>query len=116
MFFQAQSEYSKFYHAIVSAHIYVDEKGVKDIEILDFVESEDEGLEIFEDIDYTLLELVDIGGKEQHYFMAHVKARYHTYNDYFDGVQGDVESEVTELKSIRDFSELELEDIQTLNG
>lgn len=108
MFAQSKVEDSKSYHAIVSAHIFTDENGNKDIEILDFAEDDDEGTEIFCDKDHMLLDYIDIGEKEQYFFMAHIRAWFHSYYDYFDGYQAEVESEITELKSISDFAQLKL--------
>lgn len=105
---QSKPKDSKCFNAIVSAHIFIDEDGRKDIEILDFVQDDDEFTDIFCDKDHMLLEEIDIGDKNEHYFMAHIRAWFHTYYDYFDGQQADVESVITELKSIEDFTNLKL--------
>jgi hypothetical protein len=108
MFGQSEVKDSESFHAIVSAHIYIDENGKKDIEIFDFIHDDDKGTDIFCDIEYTLLDFIDIGDKEEHFFMAHVRSWFHSYYDYFDGYQAEVEAEVQELKSIKDFAELKL--------
>lgn len=108
LFGQSNVKNSEAFHAIVSAHMYRDDNGKIDIEILDFIHNDDEGSEIFCDIEYTLRDYLDFEDKEEHYFMAHVKSWFHTYYDYYDGYQCEVESEVSELKNISDFAKLEL--------
>lgn len=108
MFGQSKLKDSKPFHAIVSAYMFKDDDGDTCIELLDFIHNDAEGTEIFCDIEYTLKDYLDFGGKEESYFMAHVKSWFYSYYDYFDGYQSEVESEVTELKSIDDFTKLEL--------
>lgn len=106
MFGQSKPKNSDCYNAIVSAHIFIDEKERKSIEILDIVQSDDEFTDIFCDIEDMLIEEVEIGEKEQHFFMAHIRAWFHSYYDYHDGHQAEVESDITELKNIADFANL----------
>ena len=108
MFGQQLPKISEPFHAIVSAHMYRDDNGSIDIEILDFVHNDDKGSEIFCDIEYTLRDNIDFGDKEEHFFMAYVKGWFYTYHDYFDGTQCEAEFEVKELKTINDFAELNL--------
>lgn len=110
MFANTKPKDSESYHTIVSAHIYLDENGQKDIEIFNIVDSDDEHTDVFEDIDGTLLETieVDFSESESYFFMAHVRSWFHTYEDYFDGTQCEVESEVKELKDMNDFKVINL--------
>lgn len=111
--FDETTKKSEVYQAIVSAQIYVDEDGKKDIEIFNYVHDDFEGVGIFEDIEYQLLEEIDLAENEQYFFVAQVKSWFDTYHDYFAGPQGDVESEVKELNSIEDYINIERERIGT---
>lgn len=103
---QSSPKDSKIYHSIVSAYLFLDENGNIDIEEIDSVTDDDESSEIFCDKERMLLDFIDIGDKEVHYFMAHIKAWFHTYYDYLDGYQCEIEYEVNELKSIDDFKKI----------
>jgi hypothetical protein len=109
LFGQSEFKNSEPFHAIVSAYIFKDEKGNTEIEIFDFIHNDDNGSEIFCDIEYILRDYLEFGDKEEHYFMAHVKSWFHTYHDYFDGYQCEVESEVSELKTINDFAKIKFD-------
>jgi len=103
LFGQSDVKNSETFHAIVSAHMFRDDYGKINIEILDFIRNDDDS-EIFCDIEYTLRDYLDFGNKEEYYFLAHVKSWFNSYHDYYDGYQCEVESEVIELKSIISFA------------
>lgn len=87
------------YKAIVSAHIYLDDNGKKDIEVLSQVDNDDS--EMFEGINDSLLENIDIGDSDDYYFMAIVEAET-VRSVGFDYVEYDVEHTVREIKNIDD--------------
>lgn len=108
MFGQSKVKNSEPFHAVVSAHMFVDEKGAIDVEVLDFIHDDYDQSDIFCDIEYTLRDYIDFGDKKEHFFMAYVKGWFHSYYDYFDGFQCEAEFEVTELKTINDFKNINL--------
>lgn len=87
--------------ALVSAHIWVNENGNKEIELLDFVHNDHNGTDIFSEIDSILLEEINTGDKKDHFFMAIVNSEFVRY-DYWEGEEWDVESEVIEIKKLDD--------------
>lgn len=89
------------YKAIISAHIYLDEKGNKDIETLSFIHNDKEYTGVFDDIDHALMEEIDIGDSEDYYFMAIVESEFVEHRNW-EGSEWDVEQEVTEINSIED--------------
>lgn len=105
---QPKPKDSKCFNAIVSAHLFIDEHGKEAIEILDFVQDDDESTDIFCDKEDMLLTSISLGEYEERFFMAHIRAWFHTYYDYYDGPQGEVESVVTELKTMDAFANLKL--------
>lgn len=89
------------YKAIVSAHIYLDDEGKKDIEILSQIDNDD--CEMFEGIRHSLLDMIEIGDSEDYYFMAIVQAETVVHRG-FDYTEYDVEHYVKEIKSIEDIN------------
>jgi hypothetical protein len=89
------------YKAIVSGHIWVDDDGKKDIEILTQVDNDDKPTDIFCDIDHALIDNIDIGNSDDYYFMAIVKSEFVKY-DYLEGLEWDAEHEVIEIKTVDD--------------
>lgn len=89
--------------AIVSAHIYIDEKYGKDIEILDQVDNDENGTDAFCDITNALLDIIDIGDSKDYYFMAIVEAEFVVHQG-FDYTEYDTEYYVKEIKSIDDIN------------
>lgn len=87
--------------AIVSAHIYLDDKGQKDIEILSQVDNDEKGTGIFDDINHDLLVEIDIGDSEDYYFMAIVQSEFVKYENW-EVTEYSVEHNITEIKSICD--------------
>lgn len=91
------------YKAIVSAHIYLDEKGKKEFEPLDIVHNDDKYTGVFDDIDHALLEQIkpDFSSTDDYYFMAIVESEFVELRNW-EGSEWDVEHEVTEIKKIED--------------
>ena len=89
------------YKAIVSAHIYLDEKGEKDIEILSQVHNDHEYTGIFDDIDHVLLEQIEPQTSDDYYFIAAVNSEF-VEHKYWEGSEWDVEHQVIEIKSTED--------------
>lgn len=87
------------YKALVSAHIYLDDNGKKEIEILDQIDNDDS--EMFEGIQCSLLDNIDIGDSADYYFMAIVTAEIVVHRG-FDYTEHDVEHYVKEIKTIED--------------
>lgn len=87
--------------AIVSGHIWIDEKEEKDIEILNQVDDDFEVTEIFCDIDLALLDNIKTGDSKDYYFIALVKSQFVEYK-YWEGSEWEAEHEVIEIKSIDD--------------
>lgn len=108
MFGPTKPANSSCFNTIVSAHLYLNEHGKKEVEILSMVADDDEGTDIFCDKEDMLCDAIDIGDTDDYYFMAHIRAWFHTYNDYFDGPQADVEFVVTELATMENFTNLTL--------
>ncbi|GIN74012.1 hypothetical protein J14TS2_44870 [Bacillus sp. J14TS2] len=91
---------SKF-KAIVSAHIWLDDDGHKDIEILTQVDNDDDIGDIFCDIDHALLDNIDVGDSTDYYFMAIVESEF-VRTETLEGVEYDVEHSVSEINSVTD--------------
>lgn len=91
------------YKMIVSAHLYLDEKGNKDIEILDSVHNDDNYTGVFDDVDHAMLEQieVDLKSTDDYYFMAIIESEF-VESRSWEGSEWDVEHEVTEIKKIED--------------
>ena len=91
--------------AIVSAHIYLDEDGDKDIEILTQVDNDNRTTDIFDDISHALLDQIEPKFDESgsYFFIAVVKSEF-IRTEYFEGVEYDVEHDVTEINSLADFN------------
>lgn len=89
------------YKAIVSAHIWLDNEGDKEIEILTQVHNDCRGTGIFDDIDHALLEQIDIGESNDYYFLATVESGF-IKTETFEGIEYDVDHYVTEIKAIED--------------
>ncbi|MFJ5713132.1 hypothetical protein [Neobacillus sp. NPDC093127] len=106
MFGQSEVKNSEPFYAIVSAHMFRDDNKNAEIEILDIVHTDYDHSEIFCDIEYMVRDALDFGDKEEHFFMASVKAWFHSYHDYFDGYQCEVESVITEIKSIDELKKI----------
>lgn len=89
--------------AIVSAHIFLNKIGLKDVEILSCVDDDNGSSKIFDDIENFLLDGMEIELNEtvDYYFMAIVKAEVVVEN-WYEGPEYDVEVDVTEIKSISD--------------
>lgn len=89
--------------AIVSAHIWINDSGRKEIEILSQVDNDDNYKDIFDDIDHALLEQIEPNFKQSksYFFMAIVQSKFVKWQT-IDGDEWDVEHEVTEINSIDD--------------
>jgi hypothetical protein len=95
------------YKAIVSAHIYLDDEGDKDIEILSQVHNDEKYTGIFDDVDHALLDQIEVDFEKDfpqcetksYFFMAIVESEF-IKQDYYDGAEYDVEHTVTEIKSV----------------
>jgi len=90
------------FKAIVSGHIYLDEKGEKDIEILTQVDNDHKGTEIFCDLDHTLIDNIKTGKSEDYYFLAIIESEFERTNT-FEGIEYDVNHCVKEIKEVSDF-------------
>ncbi len=90
------------YIAIVSGHIYLDEDGDKDIEILTQVDNDDKCTEIFCDIDHALLDSIEIGDSEDYYFIAVIESEFEQ-TETWEGTEYDVNHYVKEIKTVNDF-------------
>ena len=91
------------YKAIVSGHIWIDEDGDKEIEIFTKITNDEQGTDIFCDIDHALLEDIETGDDEDYYFMAVIEAEFERTTT-FDGTEYDVNLFVKEIKSISDLN------------
>lgn len=99
------------FKAIVSAHIYLDEKGKKDIEILAQVDNDDKCTGIYDDLDHALLENVEIDFEKDfpqcetksYFFMAIIESEFVEYRCW-EGSEWDAEHSVTEVKKVEDIS------------
>lgn len=91
------------YKAIVSGHIWLDDNGKEDIEILTQIDNDEKRTDIFCDIDHSLLEQIDIGGSGDYYFIAIVESEFVKY-EHWEGIEYDVEHVVTEIKKIQDIA------------
>lgn len=87
--------------AIVSAHIWLDDNGRKNIEILSQVDNDDNYTDIFDDVDHALLIQIEPNFEQSksYFFMAIVKSEFVKWQS-LDGDEYDVEHAVTEIKSI----------------
>lgn len=92
------------FKAIVSAHIYLNDKGHEEIEILTQIDNDELRTDIFCDIEDALLEQIDIGGSTDWYFIAIVNSKFIKEDSYWDGIQYDVEHEVTEINKVEDIN------------
>ena len=92
------------YKAIVSGFIYLDEDGDKDIEVFTQVDNDDEGTEIFCDIDHALIENIETNDGEDNYFIAVVESTF-TSSENLEGTDYDIEHDVKEITSISDLME-----------
>lgn len=91
------------YKAIVSGHIYHDEDGDKDIEILTQVNNDDKFTEIFCDIDHALIDNIETGNSDDYYFIALIESEFER-TETFEGVEYDVNHYVKEIKTVSDFT------------
>jgi hypothetical protein len=99
------------YKALVSAHIFLDEKGSKDVEVFNFVHNDKKYTGIFDDIDHALLEQIEVDfinefpqcETKEHFFMAIVKADFVVHQG-FDYTEYDVEYSVNEIKEFGDIT------------
>lgn len=100
------------YKAFVSAHIYLHE-GEKDIEILSQVDNDEKHTGIFDDIDHALLEQIEVDFEEDfsqcetksYFFMAIIESEF-VKQEYWEGVEYDVEHTVNEIKKLEDILSL----------
>lgn len=92
------------YKAIVSGHIYLDENGKKDIELLTRVDNDDNDTDIFCDIDHALIDNIETGNDDDYYFVAIVKSEWvSSYHPEY-GTEWEVEHEVIEIKKTDDIT------------
>lgn len=91
------------YKAIVSGHIYLDEVGDKDIEILTQVDNGDEGTVIFCDIEHALIDSIETGDSEDYYFIAIIESEFER-TETFEGIEYDVNHYVKEIKTVSDLT------------
>lgn len=91
--------------AIVSGHIWTDEKGVKEIEILTMVANDENRADIFSEIDHTLIDNVEIGDSDDYYFIAIIESELTKYSTW-EGTEYDVDYVVKEIKDPSDLLNL----------
>jgi hypothetical protein len=91
------------FKAVVSGHIYQDEKFGKDIEILTQIDNDENCTDAFCDITNALLDEIDTGDSEDYYFIAIVEAEFVVHQG-FDYTEYDTEYYVKEIKSIEDLA------------
>jgi hypothetical protein len=89
------------FKAIVSGHIWVDEDGDKDIEILTQIDNDEKGTDIFCDIDHALIDSIETGDSDDYYFIAVIESEFEKTVTY-EGVDYDVNHYVKEIKTIDD--------------
>ena len=89
------------YIAIVSGHIYTDEAGDKDIEILTQVDNDNGYTDIFCDIDHALIDNIDTGNSDDYYFIAVIESAFER-TVAFEGVEYDAAHSIKEIKTIGD--------------
>lgn len=87
------------YKALVSAHIYQDEKYGKDIEILTQIDDDENSTDVFCDITNALMDEIDTRGSDDYYFMAMVEAEFVELRG-MDYVEYDIEYGVTEIQTV----------------
>lgn len=92
------------YKAVVSGHIWIDEDGDKDIEILTQIDNYEKGTDIFCDIDHALIDNIETGDSDDYYFIAVIESKFEKTHT-FEGVEYDTEHYVKEIKTITDLSE-----------
>ncbi|PAD70596.1 hypothetical protein CHH83_01995 [Bacillus sp. 7586-K] len=90
------------YKAIVSAHIWIDEDGDKDIEILTQIDNDDKGTDIFCDIDHALIDNIETGDSDDYYFIAIIESKFER-TETLEGIEYDAEHDITEIKKVEDF-------------
>lgn len=91
------------YKAIVSGHIWLDEDGDKDIEILTQIDNDVECTEIFCDIDHALIDNIEMGDSEDYYFIAVIESEFEKTETYYD-TEYDVNHYVKEIKTVSDLT------------
>ena len=87
--------------AIISAHIFLDEKNNKCLEVLNHIDDDREGLSMFDGYEDEVLSEIDMGESEDYFFIAMIEAtpvtHYgHEYTEY------DVEFKLKEVKDMQD--------------
>lgn len=91
------------YKAIVSGHIWIDDDGDKEIEILTQIDNDKKGTDIFCDIDHALIDNIETGDSEDYYFIAIVESKFTSYQTW-EGMEYDTEHYVKEIKTINDIN------------
>jgi hypothetical protein len=89
------------FKAIVSGHIWIDQAGDKEIEILTQIDNDHEGTDIFCDIDHALIDDIETGDSEDYYFIAVIESEF-VKQEYWDCTEYDVEHHVKEIKAVND--------------
>jgi hypothetical protein len=65
------------------------------------VHNDEKYTDIFCDVDYALLDQIDIGDSDDYYFIAIVESEFIKYNT-LEGTEYDVEHYVKEIKSVEE--------------
>ncbi|MMZ46541.1 hypothetical protein D1872_81580 [compost metagenome] len=87
------------YKAIVSGHIWMNEGGEKEIEILCNINNDYFGTDIFCGVEQALIDTIFMRGKEDYYFIAMVRSRFLERISH-EGIDYDVEHEVKEISPL----------------
>lgn len=99
------SRRSDNYFAVVTGYIYKKENGENEIHLLTEFDTDVYGTGVFTDIEDYLLQEIQLGEKNSHFFKAFVTSWFEmTYGD-LDGWETDVGCTVVELSGMIDFME-----------
>ena len=101
--------------AIVTGHIWINEDGDKEIEILSQIDNDDKGTDIFCDIDHALIDNIETGDSEDYYFIAVIESEFER-TETFEGVEFDTNHYVKEIKPVSGFWEEENAKTNGSNG
>ena len=86
------------YHAIVLAYMYQDDKGTKEINILDQIDSDSQHTNIFDDLEYSLLDQIKIES-DDHYFIACIESEC-IKDAYWEGSEWSVRHEIVSVLNV----------------
>lgn len=91
------------YKAVVSAHMWQNESGEKEVEVFSNINNDQEFTGIFDDMEYVLRNQVDPAYDEfgDYYFIALVESQFTTHQ-HAEGIEYDVLHEVVAVTQFED--------------